>query len=50
MNMDCSVAQLYTETPKYPYGSPVECVIACENIGLSLSVTPCWCYAPKQST
>jgi L-fucose isomerase len=59
------VARLYSETLRYPDGSPVECVIAdtciggvkeaadCaekfekEGVGLSLSVTPCWCYGSE---
>jgi L-fucose isomerase len=59
------VARLYSETLRYPDGSPVECVIAdtciggvkeaanCaekfekEGVGVSLSVTPCWCYGSE---
>lgn len=59
------VAKLYTETLRYPDGSPVECVIAdtciggvkeaanCAEkfaragVGVSLSVTPCWCYGSE---
>lgn len=59
------VARLYTESLRYPDGSPVECVIAdtciggvkeaanCaekfekEGVGISLSVTPCWCYGSE---
>ena len=65
MNMARNVARLYSQTLRYPDGSPVECVIAdtciggvkeaanCaekfekENVGLSLSVTPCWCYGSE---
>lgn len=65
MNLAKSVAKLYTETLKYPDGTPVKCVISdtciggvkeaadCaakfekENVGLSLSVTPCWCYGSE---
>ena len=65
MNMARNVARLYSETLRYPDGSPVVCVIAdtciggvkeaanCaekfekENVGLSLSVTPCWCYGSE---
>ncbi len=65
MNLAQRVARLYTDTLKYPDGSPVKCVIAdtciggvkeaadCaakfekENVGLSLSVTPCWCYGAE---
>ncbi|MDR1368606.1 MAG: L-fucose isomerase [Dysgonamonadaceae bacterium] len=65
MNLAGSVAKLYSETLKYPDGSPVQCIIAdsciggvkeaadCaskferENVGLSLSVTPCWCYGSE---
>lgn len=65
MNLAKSAAKLYTETLKYPDGTPVQCVIAdtciggvkeaalCaekferENVGLSLSVTPCWCYGSE---
>lgn len=65
MNLAISVAELYTNTLKYPDGTPVRCVIAdtciggvkeaalCaekfekENVGLSLSVTPCWCYGSE---
>lgn len=59
------VAKLYTDTLRYPDGSPVECVIAdtciggvkeaadCAEkfaragVGVSLSVTPCWCYGSE---
>lgn len=65
MNMAKSVATLYSETLRYPDGSPVECIIAdsciggvqeaadCaekfsnNNVGLTLSVTPCWCYGTE---
>lgn len=65
MNLAKSAAKLYTDTLKYPDGTPVECVIAdtciggvkeaamCaekfekEGVGLSLSVTPCWCYGSE---
>ena len=65
MNMARNVAQFYSNTLRYPDGSPVECIIAdtciggvkeaanCaekferENVGLSLSVTPCWCYGSE---
>ncbi len=65
MNLAKSVAKLYSETLKYPDGSPVQCVIAdtciggvkeaalCaekferENVGLSVSVTPCWAYGSE---
>ena len=65
MGLAKSVAQLYTDTLRYPDGSPVRCVIAdtciggvkeaalCaekferENVGLSLSVTPCWAYGSE---
>ncbi len=65
MNLAKSAAKLYSETLKYPDGSPVQCVIAdttiggvkeaalCaekfekENVGLSLSVTPCWAYGSE---
>jgi L-fucose isomerase len=65
MNLAKSAAKLYTDTLKYPNGTPVECVIAdtciggvkeaamCaekfekEGVGLSLSVTPCWCYGSE---
>ena len=65
MNLAKSVAELYSNTLKYPDGTPVQCVIAdtciggvkeaadCatkfekENVGLSLSVTPCWCYGSE---
>lgn len=59
------VAKLYTDTLRYPDGSPVECIIAdtciggvkeaadCAEkfaragVGVSLSVTPCWCYGSE---
>lgn len=65
MNLAKSAAKLYSDTLKYPDGTPVECVIAdtciggvkeaamCaekfekEGVGLSLSVTPCWCYGSE---
>jgi L-fucose isomerase len=65
MGMARNVAKFYTQTLRYPDGSPVECVIAdtciggvkeaanCaekferENVGLSLSVTSCWCYGSE---
>ena len=65
MNLAKSAAKLYTDTLKYPDGTPVECVIAdtciggvkeaamCaekfekEGVGLSLSVTACWCYGSE---
>ncbi len=65
MNLAKNAAKLYTDTMKYPDGTPVECVIAdtciggvkeaaiCaekfekEGVGLSLSVTPCWCYGSE---
>lgn len=65
MNLAKRVEKLYTETLKYPDGSPVQCVIAdtciggvkeaslCaekfarENVGLSLSVSSCWCYGSE---
>ena len=65
MNLAKSVAKLYSETLKYPDGSPVQCVLSdtciggvkeaanCaekferENVGLTLSVTPCWCYGSE---
>ncbi|MFT4022176.1 MAG: L-fucose isomerase [Flavihumibacter sp.] len=65
MNMARAVATLYTNTLRYPDGSPVQVVIAdtciggvkeasnCaakferENVGVSLSVTPCWCYGSE---
>lgn len=65
MNLAKSAARLYTDTLKYPDGTPVECVIAdtciggvreaalCaekfekEGVGLTLSVTPCWCYGSE---
>ena len=65
MNMAKAVAALYSQTLKYPDGSPVECVIAdsciggvreaadcagkfaLSNVGVSLSVTPCWCYGSE---
>lgn len=65
MGLAKRVAKLYTETLRYPDGSPVECVIAdtciggvkeaalCaekfekEGVGVSLSVTPCWCYGSE---
>lgn len=65
MNLAKSAAKLYTDTLKYPDGTPVQCVIAdttiggvkeaalCaekferENVGLSLSVTPCWAYGSE---
>lgn len=65
MNLAKSAARLYSDTLKYPDGTPVECVIAdtciggvreaalCaekfekEGVGLTLSVTPCWCYGSE---
>ncbi|MAZ27696.1 MAG: L-fucose isomerase [Cytophagaceae bacterium] len=65
MTMAKTVAKLYSETLRYPDGSPVQCVIAdsciggvreaveCEekfkndNVGLTLSVTPCWAYGTE---
>lgn len=65
MGLAWRVAKLYTETLRYPNGTPVECVIAdtciggvkeaalCaekferEGVGVSLSVTPCWCYGSE---
>lgn len=65
MNLAKSVAELYSNTLRYPDGSPVQCVISdtCiggvkeaalsaekferENVGLSLSVTPCWAYGSE---
>ena len=65
MNLAKNAAKLYTDTIKYPDGTPVECIIAdtcigggteaamCaekfekEGVGLSLSVTPCWCYGSE---
>lgn len=65
MNLAKSAARLYSDTLKYPDGTPVECVIAdtciggvreaamCaekfekENVGLTLSVSPCWCYGSE---
>lgn len=65
MGLAHRVAQLYSESIRYPDGSPVECVIAdtciggvkeaanCaekferEGVGVSLSVTPCWCYGSE---
>lgn len=65
MGLARRVAKLYTETLRYPNGTPVECVIAdtciggvkeaalCaekferEGVGVSLSVTPCWCYGSE---
>ncbi|MEA4980373.1 MAG: L-fucose isomerase [Petrimonas sp.] len=65
MNLAKSAAKLYSETLKYPDGTPIECVIAdttiggvkeaalCaekfekEGVGLTLSVTPCWCYGSE---
>ena len=65
MNLARSVAKLYSETLRYPDGTPVQCIIAdtciggvkeaadCaekferEGVGLSLSVTPCWCYGSE---
>ncbi|GAB3432175.1 L-fucose isomerase [Niabella aquatica] len=65
MNMAMAVAKLYSDTLKYPDGTPVICVIAdsciggvkeaadCaskfagSNVGVSLSVTPCWCYGSE---
>lgn len=59
------VAQFYSQTLRYPDGTPVECIIAdtciggvkeaadCaekfekEGVGVSLSVTPCWCYGSE---
>ncbi|MDH6305129.1 L-fucose isomerase [Parabacteroides sp. PF5-5] len=65
MGLAKRVAQLYSETLRYPDGSAVECVIAdtciggvkeaanCAEkfekagVGVSLSVTPCWCYGSE---
>ncbi|MGF1530257.1 MAG: L-fucose isomerase [Puniceicoccaceae bacterium] len=65
MGLAQRVAQLYSDTLRYPDGSPVSCVIAdqtiggvreaaaCEEkfqregVGLSLTVTPCWCYGSE---
>lgn len=65
MNLAKSAAKLYTDTLRYPDGTPIKCVIAdtciggvkeaalCaekferEGVGLSLSVTPCWCYGSE---
>ncbi len=65
MGLAQRVAKLYSETLRYPDGSPVECVIAdtciggvkeaanCAEkferagVGVSLSVTPCWCYGSE---
>ncbi|MDH6306557.1 L-fucose isomerase [Parabacteroides sp. PF5-5] len=65
MGLAKRVAKFYSETLRYPDGSPVVCIIAdtciggvkeaanCaekfarENVGVSLSVTPCWCYGSE---
>src|SRR5690242_2774495 len=65
MKMAKNVASLYSNTLKYPDGSPVECVIAdsciggvqeaavcakkfeTNRVGVSLSVTLCWCYGSE---
>ncbi|MDR1201736.1 MAG: L-fucose isomerase [Tannerellaceae bacterium] len=65
MGLAKRVAVFYTESLRYPDGSPVVCVIsdtciggvkeaadcaekfARENVGVSLSVTPCWCYGSE---
>ncbi|MDD4589337.1 MAG: L-fucose isomerase [Parabacteroides sp.] len=65
MGLAHRVAELYSDTLRYPDGSPVECVIAdtciggvkeaanCAEkfartgVGVSLSVTPCWCYGAE---
>lgn len=65
MGLAHRVAKLYSDTLRYPDGSPVECVIAdtciggvkeaanCADkfaragVGVSLSVTPCWCYGAE---
>lgn len=65
MKMAQNVAALYTQTLRYPDGTPVQCVIADQciggvqeavdcarkfeshNVGISLSVTPCWCYGSE---
>jgi len=65
MGLAHRVAKLYSDTLRYPDGSPVECVIAdtciggvkeaanCAEkfaragVGVSLSVTPCWCYGAE---
>jgi len=65
MGMAHNVAKFYSQSLRYPDGSPVECVIAdtciggvkeaanCaekferENVGLTLSVTSCWCYGSE---
>lgn len=65
MNMARKVAELYSNTLKYPNGTPVECIIAdstiggvneaascakkfkSQNVGLTLTVTPCWCYGSE---
>ncbi len=65
MEMARAVADLYSQTLKYPNGSAVQCVIAdsciggvkeaadcatkfaLSNVGVSLSVTPCWCYGSE---
>ncbi|MFT3902627.1 MAG: L-fucose isomerase [Niabella sp.] len=65
MEMARAVADLYSQTLKYPDGTPVVCVIAdsciggvkeaadcaakfaLSNVGVSLSVTPCWCYGSE---
>jgi L-fucose isomerase len=65
MDMAKRAAKLYSETLRYPDGTPVQCVISdtciggvkeaadCaekferENVGLSLSVSSCWCYGSE---
>jgi L-fucose isomerase len=65
MSMARAVANLISETLKYPSGESVKCVIAdttiggvaeaarCaekfakEGVGLTITVTPCWCYGSE---
>ena len=65
MTLAKNVANFYSETLRYPDGSPVQCILAdtciggvkeaadcaekfsVNNVGLTLSVTPCWCYGSE---
>ena len=54
MGMAKAVAELIETELRHPCGLPVECVIAeCEakfareDVGLTITVTPCWCYGSE---
>src|SRR5271170_4531632 len=47
MNLAKSIARLIGEKLRYPNGKSVQCVIADQCVGVSLTVTPCWCYGSE---